>query len=98
MTPLLVVTKGYIPCRTTLKLATRGFIGICGSIATIADIEMRLRLSDTIMYMVRQVISVALKKVNIEQSMARVHNPEMNINKLDIALSVNQKEIEIKLI
>ena len=32
MTPLLVATRGYIPCRTPLKIATSGFIGSCGVI------------------------------------------------------------------
>ena len=29
MTPLLVATGGHLPCRSPLKLATRGFIGVC---------------------------------------------------------------------
>ena len=32
MTPLLVATGGYIPCRDPLKIATSGYIGSCGAV------------------------------------------------------------------
>jgi hypothetical protein len=32
MTPLLVATRGLIPCRSPLKIAALGFIGSCGGV------------------------------------------------------------------